>query len=354
MNSKLVKGILLALVIIDHNDFSRLLFPGFLQGLSFHVVAFFALPYLRAAAPLSIGLAQRHFLRSYYPFLIVALSTATVFWVATGRPFATMSEALMKALYNGNADSLKQSTNMYLLWFLPSFFCFSLVKSLLDTVPPAFRNMLLGGTGLAHITVGAVAADIQHVLPLGVLPALYILPLAAAAANLHARAFAGTRKEYALAAAVTLFIAAKFLQMHMGLSQEVGFSLVADYRELPALLVNDLEALTGTLMVFQAGRFAWPDVLAAAGQFSLQVYLFHAFVAKVLYRIIVTLPFPLDAGAACALSSLATLLLTTAGARWVTERQMLRRLMFPAMQARAQHDAPVHGGDLRADQAGRQ
>jgi hypothetical protein len=332
MNSNIVKGILIALVIIDHNDFSRMLFPGFLLGLSFHVVAFFALPYLREPVPLSQDLVKRHFLRLYYPFLVVALATGTTYWLFTGRPLSEATVSLIQALYNGNAESLKQSTNLYLLWFLPSFFSFVIIKSFLDSTTAALRNTLLAAIVLTHLLIGAVAADVQDYLPLGILPALYILPLAMAAAMIHLHVFTKLRREHAVAASVTLFIAVKWLQIRMGLSQEVGFGLVADYRDMPALLVNDLEAITGTLLVFQAGRFAWSDVLSAAGKFSLQVYLFHAFIAKAIYLMIVNLPFSVYASAAFVFSSVATLFLTVFAARLVTNRQVLRHLMFPAMQ----------------------
>lgn len=329
MNSDLVKGILIALVIIDHNDFSRELFPQFLNGFSFHVLAFLALPFIRSTPPLSLSTLQKHFYRLYYPFLVIAVTTGVVFWVHSGRGFADEALALSQALYSGNADSLKRATNMGLLWFLPSLFSLMVIKGVLEAVPVAFRQTLMASIFIAHFVIGIIALRVQDYLPLGVLPALYVVPLVYTVAIIHLRALCPLRRELALLSVISLFILVKYAQVKMDLFQEIGFSRVADYTSPTALVVNDLEGILGTLLVFQLGRFSLFRWIEIIGRNSLPIYLFHAFIGRILYVAITSQPVTTDPLLSFILTSMLTLILSTMLAQLVMRVQFLRQLLFP-------------------------
>lgn len=333
MNSDLVKGILIALVIVDHNDFSRAIFPGFLKGFSFHVLAFLALPFVRSTPPLSLQALQKHFYRLYYPFLVVAVATAVVFWLGSGRGFIDEALALAHALYSGNADSLKRATNMGLLWFLPSLFSLMVIKGALAAMPQAPRKIVMAGICVIHFVIGIIASRMQDFLPLGILPALYVVPLAYAVANVHLRMLSPLRIEFALLAVIALFIPVKYAQIRMGLSQEVGFSQVADYRFPLALIINDLEGVFGTLLVFQLGRLSLPRWIETIGRNSLAIYLFHAFIGRFLYRAVMGLPFPDSPLPLFILTATLTLALSAALAQNITRIPLLQQLLFAEKRA---------------------
>lgn len=329
MNLNVLKGMLIILVIADHNDFTRSLFPGFFLGLSFHVVGFMTVPFLRAAEPVGTRRFADYVFRLYWPFMVVTCALWLWLTVKGDTPLAQRLAMLAHALYSGNANLLKEVTNMGLLWFLPSFISLVALRNLVDTSGPAVRYGAWMVLALAHVLIGAVALRIEDYLPLGILPALYMMPLAYIGVALHRRLLGRLPPWVALLLAAAAFAAVKTVQVRWQLPNEVGFSAVADWRDPQALLVNDLEAVTGTLMLFQIARLDFAGLLATCGEYSMQIYLFHAFVAFALYQLMLQvapgLPVPLQFGA----TLLATIFLTLALAAGFMRLPLLRRMLFP-------------------------
>lgn len=328
MNQNLVKGLFILLVVVDHNEFSRSLFPRFLEGFGFHVMGFMMIPFLRPAQPWNRNLGQYVF-RLYYPFFILvsALSVA----VALLAPADPLEQAgrWLHSLYSGNALLLKDTTHMALLWFLPSFISLVLVRSAIEYVGGPVRIAALCALWLVHPFIGAVARQVEDVLPLGVLPALYVLPLAYLGVWMHRSWFAPRGRLAAVLLGCSLFLLVKAGQMYFGFRNEIGFSSVADYRAPLALLFNDAEAVSGVLMVFQLSRLPLGRLIEACGKYSLQVYLLHAFVALLVYKLLVRIVPGGDALAMFVVSLAATVLLTLPLARLCAEQPFLRRLLFP-------------------------
>lgn len=329
MNLNFLKGLLIILVIADHNEFTRALFPEFFRGLTFHVVGFMTIPFLRP--PMRVASAQfaAYAFRLYYPFLLAACALWLVVTLTEAAPLAERLGLLAAVLYSGNADLLKRVLHMGLLWFLPSFLALVTLRNLIDTSAVRVRQAALVLLLVAHVWIGMAAPAIEDFLPLGVLPALYMIPLAYAGVALHRKLFEPLGAARALVLATLAFVAVKALQMHLHLNNEVGFAQVADVRNLGALLVNDLEAVTGTLMLFQAARLNLAGLVAACGKVSLQIYLFHAFVALALYRLLMLAMPQLAPAWLFVLSMSATILLTLALAMLVMRLPLLRRLLFP-------------------------
>lgn len=329
MNHNIAKGLLILLVIVDHNDFSRDIFPGFLRGLSFHVVAFMALPFLRPALPLTTGTLRKHFFRLYYPYLVFTCAIAGAYWISTDRSLFTALVNLIHALYSANAASLKEATNMALLWFLPSLFSLLIIRGAIEGASRPLRSALIAVALLCHPLIGLVSGTMQHYLPLGMLPAIYVIPLVYVIAFLQLKVLDPLPGAPALLMLTILFVVVKYLQMRLGLSQEVGFGMVADYRNPIALLLNDLEAISGSLLVFQMARFNPGDLFDRAGRYSLQVYLFHAFVASALFAVIKRLPVDVHPGVAFAVSVPLTLAASVILAHVILEARRLKRMLFP-------------------------
>jgi fucose 4-O-acetylase-like acetyltransferase len=329
MNLNFLKGLLIILVVIDHSEFSRSLFPAFLLGMTFHVVGFMTIPFLKA--PLRLGTAEfaAYAFRLYYPFLLLTCALWALVSVLGNEPLAQRLGVLGLALYSGNAEILKQATQMALLWFLPSFLTLVVLRSLIAQCGAVGRTVAAALLLAAHLLIGAWAKTIQDFVPLGLLPALYMLPLAYAGAQLHQRLFEPMRVPLASVLALAVFAAVKALQMGMGLDNEVGFASVADYRQPLALLVNDLEAVSGTLLLFQLARWKVGGLVAACGKFSMQIYLFHAFVALGIYTGLMSVAPKGDPGLLFAISVPATVLLTLALAWLVMRTAPLKRLIFP-------------------------
>ncbi len=338
MNLNALKGILIILVIIDHNDFSRSLFPGFLEGLTFHVVGFMTIPFLKPAGPWNREFLNYAF-RQYYPFFLVTTLMALLVACITPVPALTQFGLWAKSVYSGDSETLKHTTQMALLWFLPSFISVVAIRTALAHAGVAMQVAAAALLCLAHLFVSIIAAGWRDVLPMGLLPALYIVPLAWCGAQLHRHVFERLPRLAALALAALAFVIVKTLQMQASLYNEVGFAMVADYRQPLAMLLNDLEAVCGVLMLFQIARFELPQLLQACGRFSMQIYLGHAFVALIIYKLLGWLGITAGALESFLVSLLLTIAISLLAARWIWEHERIRRLVFPRNPADLLHPA---------------
>lgn len=327
MNPNVVKGLLVLLVAVDHNDFSRSVFPSFLYGFSFHVVGFMTLPFLRPAPALDRQFGQYLF-RLYYPFLVIASALALAVALLTPVSPLRQLEGWALSLYSGNSDVLKQTTHMAMLWFLPSFVALVALRGVIDHIGRTGKVVAIAALCIIHPLIGVAPERIQDYLPLGLLPALYMVPLALVAAWGHVRLLRLPRLA-GLALTVLVYALVKSQQMAQHLYYEVGFAVVADYTQPLALLLDDLESVTGVWMVFQLGRFSLGSLVATAGKYSLQVYLFHAFVAALIYKLLISTTSGVPAIVLFCVSFGLTAVLATLLARFLAEQGTIRRLLFP-------------------------
>lgn len=328
MNPNIVKGLLILLVIVDHNDFARSVIPGFLLGFSFHVLGFLTLPFLRPAHTIDRRLGQYLF-RLYHPFFVITTVLALVVFFISPVSATRQLSLWLLSLYSGNFSVLKESTHMSLLWYLPSFVTLVALRAVIEQAGPAGKRIILLGLVALHPFIGLLAPRIQDFLPLGLLPVLYAMPLCYFAAYVHDRLFEHHSRVLGMLASATLYGAVKYLQMRAHLPNELGAAEVADYTQPFALLVNDLEAVTGVWMIFQLGRFPLGRFIEIAGKFSLQVYCFHAFIAVIIYKTLASQLGTLPALPLFLMSITLTAILTVILARFLTERPLFRRLMFP-------------------------
>ena len=329
MNLNFLKGLLIILVIVDHNEYSRSLFPGFLLGLTFHVVGFMTIPFLKAPAAPGTRAFGNYLFRLYYPFLLVACGLWLVVTLTEATPLPERLGMLALALYSGNADLLKATVHMGLLWFLPSFISVVVVRASMESARPAFKLAALAVLLAVHPFIGTFAKAVQDYLPMGLLPALYIIPLAYAGGCLHRSCFERLPAGAAILVSCALYVAIKAVQMSLGLDNEVGFASVADYTRPLALLVNDLEAVSGTLMLFQLARCSFQGIIEATGKYSMQMYLMHAFVALGIFKLLQALAPEAPPLLPFAGSVLATLLVTLGISVGVMRSAWLKRLIFP-------------------------
>jgi hypothetical protein len=343
MNLNLLKGILILLVMVDHNDFSRSIFPGFLYG-----VGFLTIPFLKPAPALNRDMGAYLF-RLYYPFFVMATLMAAVVGVTRHVPVAEQSALWLLTLYSGNSVVLKQTTGMALLWYLPSFIALVTLHSAIEHAGRAPKVAAIALLCVVHVFVGTVAPMLRDYVPLGLLPALYVVPLAYLGAWTQRTLFSRLSPGVALAIAVAVFVPVKYVQIQAHLYNEVGFAEVADFTAPYALLLNDLESVLGVLMLFQVCRFPLGAFLQECGRYSLQLYLFHAFVALGIYKAV--LRFAPDIGSIpqFAISVAATALSTLLLARWLAGRRPVQRFVFPrspqvllkGVGAPAQHLQPL-------------
>lgn len=328
MDLNVLKGILILLVIVDHNDFSRSIFPGFLYGFGFHVVGFLTIPFLKPAPAWNRDMVPYLF-RLYYPFFLLVTVLALVVGFARHVPAGEQLQSWLLTLYSGNSALLKQTTGMALLWFIPSFMSLVMLRSAIEHGGVLRKRIAIALLCVAHVFVGSVAFLVRDYLPLGLLPAIYVIPLAYLGVWVHRTLFSRLSPALALLVATALFVPVKYLQMQGHLYYEVGFAEVADFRNLNALVLDDLESILGVMMLFQLCRFDLGGFLRECGRYSMQIYLFHAFVALGVYKTVVKLMPGAGSIVLFTVSLATTALLTLLLARWLVRQPLVTRFVLP-------------------------
>ncbi|MGZ7106339.1 MAG: acyltransferase family protein [Candidatus Angelobacter sp.] len=328
MNPNIVKGLLILLVIIDHNDFARSVIPGFLLGFSFHVLGFLTLPFLRPAPAVDRHLAQYLF-RLYYPFFVITTALAIVVFLISPVSPQKQFSLWMLSLYSGNFNLLKESTHMSMLWYLPSFVALVALRALIEQSGRVAKFFILALLIALHPFIGLLPAQIQDYLPLGLLPVLYSIPLCYLAAYLHIRLFERGPRLPSLVASIALLCIVKYLQIRSGLHNELGAAEVADYTQPYALLINDLEAVLGVCMILQIGHLPIRTFFEGAGKYSLQIYCFHAFIAAAFYKILSNYSGKFPTASLFMLSVGLTFVTTLYVSHFLLKSPAFRRIMFP-------------------------
>lgn len=331
MNQNFLKGLLILLVIFDHNEYAHQLFPKFLEGFSFHVVGFFALPFLRPSEIFSFKRLPDMLVRYYFPYAWIVCGMALISLFITKIELLTWASHLMLALYSGNNAILKTVTQMSMLWFLPSFFALVIIRSI-------FSNSILGKVFLLTLTIiihpvlGEWVIQVRDYLPIGLLPILYVIPLLFFIATAQQVLFDKIPKKQAFLMVTLSFITVKYFQIQLGAAQELGFAEVATYKTPLNLLVNDFEAITGVLMLFQISRFNFDfnyfRFIEMLGKNSLQVYLCHGFIALVIYKFTQKIPvFP--PSFLLIISFIFASFLAGLFAKFLTSNRWTSRFLFP-------------------------
>jgi fucose 4-O-acetylase-like acetyltransferase len=328
MNPNIVKGLLILLVMVDHNDFARSVIPGFLLGFSFHVLGFLTLPFLRPAAALDRRLLQYAF-RLYHPFFVLTTVLSLVVLFITPVTFPQQCRLWLLSLYSGNFSLLKDSTHMSMLWYLPSFVSLVVLRAVIEHMGKAAKWAILAALVILHPFIGLAPDGLADFLPLGLLPVLYAIPLCYLAAAVHDRLLMRWSRIAAVGASVALLSVVKYLQIRANLPNELGAAAVADYTQPYALLINDLEAVAGVWMIFQLGRLQLGSFIEVAGKYSLQVYCFHAFMAAAIYKTMVRTLGSWDALPLFLMSVALTAVISVVVCRYLAERPWFRRVMFP-------------------------
>jgi fucose 4-O-acetylase-like acetyltransferase len=329
MNQNAIKGLLIILVMFDHNEYAHQLFPVALQGFAFHVLGFLALPFLRPPEAASQAYFQKILFRYYYPFFLITCAMSILTMVITGNVSLSGFENLLLALYSGNNDILKSVTQMALLWFLPSFLSVLLIRKFLGNHSYFLQRLTLVLFIAAHFFIADVAIQIRNYLPLGLLPAIYAIPLCYIAVFFNKTICRLLAPIPAVIISVCFFLVVKYFQMRLGLSQELGFAEVSDFSDPLGLLINDLEAVSGVLMLFQIARLKLPSFLEKCGDNSLQVYLIHPFIALFVFKALEKLAPQANPTILLFISILPTIWLSVTSAKIVMGNKLLRQFLFP-------------------------
>lgn len=288
MNLNMAKAYFILLVIIDHNNLSRYFIGDFLEGLTFHVVGFFSLYYMNEydKKQCYTDLILKQVVRYIYPYALFVISLSVVIYFQKAPDLSSHIAVTLKALYSGNYIFLKQSTNMYLLWFLPAFVSFVFLDKLYKGYAEKYNKPMFLGLFCLFISIPFLPESIDKIMPMGLLAACYILFLTVVIKFLYITYISTLEIKVRVFVVLLAFIIIKLIQIELNLSQEIGFLKVAVITDVPAFVINTLESVVGVLLVYAVSSIPLYGFLNAMGKYSLQVYLFHAFIAVFISKIL--------------------------------------------------------------------
>lgn len=288
MNTNTIKAILVIFVIVDHNNFSRLIFSDWLAGFSFHVVGFLALIFMKTKQEKFTfnNVVLNYGVRYYYPYFIFVIGLWLVIRIFYQEINFNELEKLLLSLYSADYRLLKETTHLYLLWFLPALLSLILLMLMFMNFTKKYKVFFVFMCMFFHIGASELLKKYSIYIPLNLLVALYVFPLALIIVAINNYLLNNFNRVICLCTVFLSFFMVKTIQIEWGLKQEIGFLLVDTYKTWPALLINDLESIVGAVLIFQIARFKCGDFLDVIGKNSLQIYLIHIFVAQPIYLLV--------------------------------------------------------------------
>lgn len=275
------RGLLICAIVIGHNRLIvgawSMLFPLLYF---WHVQGFFLEAIGRRG---SVHTAARRIpdllVRYLVPYSIV-LGLATAIGIVI-KPGETEPALLPLALWNGFAETCEVASGLSLFWFLPTFASFSIVlvlRARIELAWPRLRLTIDIGLILAAIGISLSPSSVAAPwMPLGVLLALYFVPLAFGWRALL------TLAERALIARIALLIPA-FLVVALQIWAIIGgerinasvYDLGSDF---PHVLLAAGSAVAMALIVSSlASCLPGQTCLRICGRYSMVIFLVHPFV----------------------------------------------------------------------------
>ncbi len=341
-----IKGVLILLVIADHNDFMRALFKSEFKPLTLHVFGFF---FLAMHSDRSMrGSIRRFFtdrlVRYGVPFLLFYAGYAFMYHMLGMRhgvgTLPELATDIAAGALIGSFALVKQGAGAAFLWFLPTLFGFVLTSHLFAQLKPPYRAPAFCVACIAHLFIGALPPVASVYSPLGLMVAIYMLPIALLCSR--AEQYGATRATpfsvsmllgFASAVTYAYLVAA-------GATIEIGtLEVPVLHHNWEVLIAHDVSVLTGFLFLLSLARqpLAGTGFLCDVGQHSLLIYLMHPavfFIVRILTESVMPSLVPAgDRSPAIIAFALCSIMLTAylslCAARIVSRIPVLRQLATP-------------------------
>ncbi len=145
-HSETMKGVLMLLIIIGHNGVLMYLNPdapikNYLY--SFHVWAFFFLPFIYPIHPFSFQRVGKYAKRLLVPYTWLFLLFLFGFTILSHQTHKILTADTLQAFITASQPALKAAIGFRLLWFLPALFCAMVFRDIYYSSPKSVRIVLL-------------------------------------------------------------------------------------------------------------------------------------------------------------------------------------------------------------------
>jgi hypothetical protein len=271
------KGLLILVVIMDHNDVAHVVFPATFRPLTFHVIGFLILPFLVTVPRFSWGLVRDRFIRYWVPFAATMLVSSILFWVIYHRhePMSRFVVDFLLGVCIGSAPLVKKASGFLAYWFLPALFGTVVVLSFYEKLPARGRMILLTLFIVAHATVVAQSLPGYYWIPFGLAIVSNVFVLGIVVRKIVCARYLHTlRFGFPLAFVVSY----GWLVQH-DVWLEVMSLRVAVIADTITFIAQDVAAISGVISILLIARsLCTIRFLASIGHHSLIIYLLHPLV----------------------------------------------------------------------------
>ena len=283
-----IKGLLIFLIVLGHNMiFTYYAEP--IQGMGylycFHIQAFFILPFLYGAKPLSKKRLANYFIRLYWPYLLLT----TILSVAYSN-FYLQKEfdlwGILRLYVTGDVDLIKQYWGIQIFWFMPAMFSLSVLKDWFYNSNKVVQVVLLLLSCIANVFLFLasdyghyyeISACIRSVVPFGLYPGISYLVF-----GVFVRWIVGKLKERKIECSsylIIVFIGCSFLYFMNRLSFHEQMIHVFLLIAMPIIFM---------LILWYNGRYIQRlFFMEKAGDKTFPMYIIHPFIGYILYGFVV-------------------------------------------------------------------
>lgn len=276
-----VKGVFILLIVLGHNPVMSSS-VGWLQGLlySFHIYAFFILPFFFVAKPIVAGGLVTLAVRYVYPFVLwVTISTVLYrCFYASDETVSSMFNSLLKALVIGTAPMLKPSCGFQLYWFLPALMFMSLIRSLLCRASFPINAIWSVACFVVLASIGWRGDLFTHYQVWSCLSVMAVWPICQLSMTLHSWLITISAGRVVFPLFLLLLVSLWKIMLDGSGGNLAILALVTIEAPLSFVLQALVPALAFNFIVSLIRLNKVPSVFSKLGECSLLIYLMHSFV----------------------------------------------------------------------------
>lgn len=288
-----IKGILILLVIADHNNYFRLISEDVFRPFTVHVTGFFVLAF-SGAFNSKTSLKQFAFerlVRYGWPFIIFYSFYALGSKLTGASSITPLSYSI--GLLIGSFELVKQGCGGAFMWFLPALLGFSLVVKVLASASYRSLGFILLVSFLFHVFIAYLPGIFKTYFPLGLGIAIYLIPIVVAFYFLQNIRYFQT---LSASASGILFFGGTALLSYIVLVNgriniEVGALSAPPLERYGLIAANFITNLCALIFIWAlalkaADKRGINSALSSVGAHSLSIYLLHPFFFVIAYALI--------------------------------------------------------------------
>lgn len=294
---ELVKGIMVILVVIDHNEYLRKLGSLFFDPLYIHVAGFFVIAHISIVngAERFLPFAKKRFVRYGVPFFVFYLCYSLVY-VLTGKAGGLDSDWFfgnwLPGLLIGSFAAVDKGCGGAFMWFLPALIGFSLLVKISTVSRSLFILASCGSLVVYTLPQGTLNSLVSN-FPLGIGLGFYLFFVFELSRFLIS-VFPDGAEKYRLM--ISFFMLLVSIICHVFLNQmigviELGALIVPGFGRPLAWGVLMLGLIATYILIYQFAKIDFPvnkitRGIGCVGEASLLVYLTHQVFLHGIYKII--------------------------------------------------------------------